>query len=483
MKPMDAASTFNTLSIKPLEPENADQLLDYLGGLDFGHAPHWSTCFCQFYQTNCEMGEWKARSGETNRAEAQERIQKGLMQGYVATLGDKVVGWLNANDAMAFPRLKDSLAPYVAGGRWGVPICYVIHPEHRGKGVAKALLQRAISDFRARGFDGVIALPIAGDNMDPQLLYRGAQKMYENLGFDLIESRGDMRLMKRTFALDPGLLCFTLDIPQLKRQRTVRVWLPPGYAEGNTRYPVLYMHDGQNLFDRETAAYGAIWDAHLAIEALMKAHPERFQGAIVVGVDNAEGLQRLDEYSPWESSSAQILKDLGPHAGRIGGEGEAYGQFVVETLKPWVDSQFRTLTGREFTFVAGSSMGGVISLYMGARYPEVFSGVGAFSTAAWFAQDELVACLEGAGSLGGEGASAKDLRWYLDVGTEETSNSEIPNFNQLYVDGTLACSEALKRAGVNEDQLQTLVVENAIHNERDWSKRLPEALAWLLRLR
>lgn len=265
-----------------------------------------------------------------------------------------------------------------------------------------------------------------------------------------------------------------LYIPQLDCTRTIRIWLPPDYSLNNNSYPVIYMHDGQNLFDRETAAYGEIWDAHGAVLQLMQEHPT-FKGAIIVGIDNANGLKRLDEYSPWVSPVVETMKSLKVTDRPVGGDGEAYSRFIVETLKPFVDGHYRTRIEREHTYLVGSSMGGFISLYMGAKFPHLFAGIGAFSTAAWFAQEPLVKCLSGI-------ALEPKLRWYLDVGTEETSNEAIEDFNTMYIEGTIACTDALKAAGVSKEQIKTLIVEGAIHNEKDWAVRLPEALRWLLQL-
>lgn len=227
---------------------------------------------------------------------------------------------------------------------------------------------------------------------------------------------------------------FEISMPQLEKSRTIRVWTPSDYQVSlDKRYPVLYMHDGQNLFDRETAAYGEIWDVHTAIETLMKKG--EFGGVIVVGIDNAPDLERLDEYSPWVSERIEEMKEIGGYDRVIGGQGIQYGQFLVETLKPHIDSHYRTLSDRENTGVAGSSMGGFISLYLGVEYPDVFSKIGAFSTAVWFADKALFKHL-----------SKLDLsyktKWYLDIGTEETSNKNVEGFNKLYVDGTLAVEKA-----------------------------------------
>ena len=267
---------------------------------------------------------------------------------------------------------------------------------------------------------------------------------------------------------------FMMDMPQLGKSRTIRVWMPSNYEQDNDRhFPVLYMHDGQNLFDRETAAYGEIWDVHTAVENLMTS--KGFSGAIIVGIDNAPGLERLDEYSPWQCERLEELKALGDYQRDIGGDGVKYGKFLTETLKPYIDAHFRTLTDRENTGVAGSSMGGFISLYLGVEYPEIFGMIGAFSTAAWFADKALAEHLSHLNS-------SFKTKWYLDIGTEETSSSNVKDFNKLYVDGTLAIEGQLLSLGVQKENLKVVVEEGATHFELAWARRFPEAFAWLFGL-
>ncbi len=266
-------------------------------------------------------------------------------------------------------------------------------------------------------------------------------------------------------------IVFNMHIPQLSKERTIRVWTPSTYeSHPDERFPVLYMHDGQNLFSRETAAYGEIWDVHTAVESLMAT--ENFPGVIIVGIDNAPGFERLDEYSAWPCEVEDQLRERGEFEGVIGGGGVGYGKFIVETLKPYIDAHYRTRPDRENTGVAGSSMGGVISLYLGAEYPEVFSKIGAFSTAGWFAVNGLTEHLKALNTT-------YRSKWYLDVGTEETSSKNVDNFNEIYVQGTLAIEQLLKSVGVSETDIKVVVEEGATHFELAWARRFPEAFKWL----
>ena len=149
--------------------------------------------------------------------------------------------------------------------------------------------------------------------------------------------------------------------PELGGTRRLWLYLPPGYDTSDRRYPVLYMHDGQNLFDVATSFAGE-WEVDESLDALVREG--RLPGLIVVGIDNA-GDARLDEYSPWRD------RQLGK-----GGRGDAYAAFLIRTLKPHVDRTWRTLPDAAHTGIAGSSMGGLISLYAGLRHPEVFGRIG-----------------------------------------------------------------------------------------------------------
>lgn len=267
---------------------------------------------------------------------------------------------------------------------------------------------------------------------------------------------------------------FNVTIPYTGLPRRVWVCLPSGYASSDKRYPVLYMHDGQNLFDESTSYAGVIWDVHQALErAMIRGESE---GVIVVGIDNAssdgeETVGRLDEYSPWVNTeiksmmASRITRD-------VGGYGEHYAKFLINDLKPLIDSRYRTLTDRENTGIAGSSMGGFISLYIGLKYDDVFSKVGAFSTAVWFKHDELIKLIH-------EHGPDTDSKWYLDIGTNESSSEEVANFNQIYLDGTMAVYDTLLQVGVKEDSIKLVVDEGAKHHEEAWAKRFPDAFHWL----
>jgi predicted alpha/beta superfamily hydrolase len=236
-------------------------------------------------------------------------------------------------------------------------------------------------------------------------------------------------------------------MPQLQRERRIWVYLPPEYEDSGQSYPVLYMQDGQNLFDESTAAFGE-WAVDESLNALFA---EGDDGIIVVGIDHG-GSHRLDEYSPW----------VNPAYG--GGEGEAYMDFIVETLKPHIDATYRTLPQASSTGIAGSSMGGLISLYGFLRHPAVFSKAGVFSGSFWFAEeiyDYAAAAMPAAGS-----------RVYMIAGAQEGSNGQ-------QVGDMLAMEAALESAGFEADALRAVPHEDGDHSEWYWRREFPAAYEWL----
>ena len=187
------------LRIEPLNGEMAETFIEFFEGMSFDHAPHWATCYCRFYHTDTAQDEWMERRGSENRREALEEIKAGRMKGYLAFDGDRCIAWLNANHAKTYLRLAEDMMPVVGDRKVGVVICYVVHHEYRRKGISKALLQRAVDDFRDEGYEAVIALPIElEENGDPEkreLLYRGHLKMYETFGFNEIQRHGNLHVM------------------------------------------------------------------------------------------------------------------------------------------------------------------------------------------------------------------------------------------------------------------------------------------------
>lgn len=182
-----------SLSIRALTPDMGSVFVQYLEELEFRHSPDWKGCFCRFYHEKCSFKEWIERTHDQNRADAIQAIATGTMKGYLAFDGEVCVGWLNANDALAYPRLIADLQEYIAGKKVGLTICFVIRPEYRGQGVARQLLSAAIEGFRQAGYDAAISLPIARDT-HPEKRYRGTLHMYDEEGYQVLARREDIEV-------------------------------------------------------------------------------------------------------------------------------------------------------------------------------------------------------------------------------------------------------------------------------------------------
>ncbi len=247
--------------------------------------------------------------------------------------------------------------------------------------------------------------------------------------------------------------------PQLGNTRDLLVYLPPSYAEGTQRYPVLYLHDGQNLFDARTSFVGE-WCVDETCEQLAEEGIE----LIVVGIPNA-GSQRMAEYGPFRSRNGD------------GGQGDAYLAFIVETIKPLIDTTFRTKPERESTGIMGSSMGGLISLYAAFRYPEIFGVIGAMSPSLWFASMAIFPYIRR--------APFNPARIYLDIGTREGGRSPVDQLllhasSRRYFGNAFRMHELLVAKGYRPGQTLHYVEEPlGMHNEAAWARRLPDALRFL----
>ncbi|NCI46060.1 alpha/beta hydrolase [Sediminibacterium soli] len=235
-------------------------------------------------------------------------------------------------------------------------------------------------------------------------------------------------------------------MPQLNRKRRVWVYLPKGYATSSRTYPVMYMHDGQNLFNEQTAPYGE-WGVDECLDTLQQKTGKE---CIIVGIDNS-GEHRLTEYNPYDN------------AANGKGEGVQYLSFLVNTLKPYIDAKYRTKKGPENTFITGSSMGGFISFYALIKYPAVFGGGGILSASFWIAP-EIFTDAENY-------QPPKNLvpRFYLYAGKLEPANM-VPNNEK-----TAAIMQ--KKTGV-----YTRVVTDPLgrHRETTWRQEFPAMYRWLM---
>jgi predicted alpha/beta superfamily hydrolase len=257
------------------------------------------------------------------------------------------------------------------------------------------------------------------------------------------------------------------DIPRLERHRfhsailpnpydrCVSVYLPEAYAaDPSRRFPVFYLHDGQNLFDDRTSYVpGHTWRAHTTADRL--AASGEIEPVILVGVANS-GLRRMAEYTPTRDFRL------------AGGEGHAYGRLLIEELKPLIDREYRTLPGPESTALGGSSLGGLITLFLGFEHPEVFGKLAVLSPSIWWNNRSILSFVEAP-------ISRPNLRIWLDIGTGE-GGRHVRDTDQLF--------KLLKRRGWQEDiDLAYQRVPEAFHSEDAWADRFDDVLRFLFPIR
>lgn len=240
-------------------------------------------------------------------------------------------------------------------------------------------------------------------------------------------------------------------IPGLDRNRTIRIYLPPGYEQGRKRYRVLYMFDAQNLFDDATSFVGE-WGVDESLDALVKTDGIEL---IVVGIDHGDD-KRISELRPW------------PHPRFGEAEGDRFLDFVVGTLKPFIDHNYRTRTGRKDTGIAGSSIGGLMAHYAVIRHPRVFGRAGVFSPSYWIA-DEIYPATEA-------GRFKHDTRIYLVAGDKEGQTAADHARNAANV---RKMGSALQRSQGERVAVEIVIRPGAAHNEAAWRSEFPAAVRFL----
>ncbi|WP_417703668.1 alpha/beta hydrolase [Rheinheimera aquimaris] len=233
-------------------------------------------------------------------------------------------------------------------------------------------------------------------------------------------------------------------IAGLNRDRQIRLYLPPHYQHSTKHYPVLYMHDGQNIFDDATA-YAGEWGVDETLNLLSE---QGWLDLIVVAIDN-DGRHRMTEYSGWDN----------PRFGRA--EGYEYTDFVRNVVKPYIDSHYRTLPEPAFTGIMGSSMGGLISHYAVFNQPDTFGRAGIFSPSYWYAEQVF--------EQTNSSALPADSRIMLLMGRQEGSEM---------VGNMLKMAQLLQQQGLEPQQLATKVVAGD-HNEAFWRREFADAVLYL----
>jgi predicted alpha/beta superfamily hydrolase len=235
----------------------------------------------------------------------------------------------------------------------------------------------------------------------------------------------------------------------------VWVYLPPSYDENTlARYPVLYMHDGQNLFDPKKAFGGNEWKVDETLDAAAEQQPAPANIPEIIVVGPEAGPSRNTIYTPTFDSSEGF-----------GGDGDKYLRMLVEELKPQVDSMLRTQPEREHTGVLGSSLGGLISAYAGCTHADTFGLVGAMSPSTWWDNTVIIGDVMGM-------AQPRPLRVYVDSGDSGPSNDDVTNTAQL--------AATFRTLGYSDGKTLDYVVQmGGQHNEVYWSQRFPGAAAFL----
>jgi predicted alpha/beta superfamily hydrolase len=233
-------------------------------------------------------------------------------------------------------------------------------------------------------------------------------------------------------------------MPQLNRNRRILIYLPKDYLASNKRYPVMYLQDGQNVFDAATSFAGE-WGVDECLDSL---YTQKQMAVIVVAIDNGSNY-RMTEYNPYDNE--QFGK----------AEGEAYVNFLANTLKPFIDSAYRTLPTASNTIIAGSSMGGLIAYYAAITKPKIFGKAGVFSPSFWIAP-QLKLLTDSIGKK-------LDSKLFFTMGSTE---------GDKYIDDMNAIAEQLGL--VSNSMILLTIAENENHNEANWRKQFPIFCKWIL---
>ncbi len=247
---------------------------------------------------------------------------------------------------------------------------------------------------------------------------------------------------KRTISKNVQVVDTDFLIPQLKRTRRIWIYLPEGYAANEQkRYPVIYMQDGQNLFD-EATAYAGEW----GLDEFMDS--TQVNPCIIVGIDNG-GDKRLNEYNPFNHK-------------RFGkGDGDAYVDFLAKTLKPYIDKHYRTIGDKENTGIGGSSMGGLISFYAVLKYPAVFGNAAIFSPSFQVAGEQIYTTIR-------KRSKRVKAKLYFYGGKLE-GNAMVPDIQKAYQ--LLAKKSAAS--------MTVIIKDEGTHSEKFWKDEFPHFYRWL----
>ena len=291
----------------------------------------------------------------------------------------------------------------------------------------------------------------AASGQTPQSKEKASKNKYPEEGINMsgaFQDPADLKARTSKASANVHVLSQEFDMGILERRRKIWIYLPEGYENSNKEYPVLYMHDGQNLFDKSTSFAGE-WEVDETLDQLSESQALEL---IVVGIEN-DGQQRINEYVPYR---------LDKYDSRV--EGAAYVQFITEVLKPYVDMNYRTLADREHTGIMGSSLGGLISFYASMEFEEYFGMAGVFSPSfelidSEIRKEEIIKPL-------------RQTRVYLMCGDQE-SQEMVPEMQKIVKEMT--------DLGFEPDNICTKVVKEGKHNEGLWLSEFESAVRWLFK--
>ena len=263
-------------------------------------------------------------------------------------------------------------------------------------------------------------------------------KPYLFLFFALLGVAGAKAQQK---TVSPNVSTYSLLAHELNTSKKIWVYLPYNYNKTSKSYPVVYMHDGQNLFDKSTSFAGE-WRVDETLDSL-KAE------VIVVGIEHG-GVERTKELTPYRNEQYG------------GGGADVYLDFIMNTLKPDIDKRYRTKKDRENTALFGSSLGGLVSYYALINYPDTFGKAGVFSPSFWFTKDifELT-----------EYVDHIDAKIYFMAGDKE-SKDMVPDLNRMY--------QLVRKKDRKPNRVKKKIVPGGSHNEALWSREFAEAITWLM---
>jgi predicted alpha/beta superfamily hydrolase len=280
-----------------------------------------------------------------------------------------------------------------------------------------------------------------GERANRTLTYNGVQSIDNQ-----VLSWKDL-LQNSTAAANVRIVSNNFLMPQFNRTRRIWIYLPPQYADTTKRFPVMYMHDGQNVFDKATSFSGE-WEVD---ETLNKLANTGDKGCIVVGIDNG-GADRMGELTPWKNARYG------------GGDGRKYAKFMVETLKPYIDAHFRTKADRLNTAVGGSSLGGLESMFVAAEYQNVFSKALIFSPSFWFNDS----CFTHVRLREKQFA----MRYYFMAGTTEDVDM-VAQIQQMV--------SILRGIGYTDDAFKIVTKTDGQHSEWFWAREFGDGYKWLFK--